>query len=207
MSKLSEMDATIKELRDIAASINDIANWLTGAFSTDTEPETDAAPAPTTKEPEPVLAFEDVRAILADKSREGFTAQIRDLLSSIFSAITSGEKKEKKEETTQLSEQRRSVTCSTCGTTLADFMKNGHLGCPDCYSAFREEIQPMLQQMHGRLQHVGRRPLHSEDAQRSRTLQEDLTRKMEQAVSLEDFETAAKIRDQLKALSSKEGQL
>ena len=80
MSKLSEMDATIKELRDIAASINDIANWLTGAFSADTEPEADAAPAPTTKEPEPVLAFEDVRAILADKSREGFTAQIRELL-------------------------------------------------------------------------------------------------------------------------------
>ena len=65
MSKLSEMDATIKELRDIAASINDIANWLTGAFSADTEPEADAAPAPTAKEPEPVLAFEDVRAILA----------------------------------------------------------------------------------------------------------------------------------------------
>ena len=78
MSKLSEMDATIKELRDIAASINDIANWLTGTFSADTEPEADAAP--TAKEPEPVLAFEDVRAILADKSREGFTAQIRDLL-------------------------------------------------------------------------------------------------------------------------------
>ena len=80
MSKLSEMDATIKELRDIAASINDIANWLTGAFSVDTEPEADAVPAPVAKEPEPVLAFEDVRAILADKSREGFTAQIRDLL-------------------------------------------------------------------------------------------------------------------------------
>ena len=43
MSKLSEMDATIKELRDIAASINDIANWLTGAFSADTDPEADAA--------------------------------------------------------------------------------------------------------------------------------------------------------------------
>lgn len=79
MSKMSDMDATIKELRDIAASINDIANWLTGAFSGDTEPEADAAPAPA-KEPEPVLAFEDVRAILADKSREGFTVQIRELL-------------------------------------------------------------------------------------------------------------------------------
>ena len=80
MSKLSEMDATIKELRDIAASINDIANWLTGAVSGDQEPEADAASAPAAKEPEPVLAFEDVRAILADKSREGFTAQIRELL-------------------------------------------------------------------------------------------------------------------------------
>ena len=33
MSKMSEMEATIRELRDIASSINDIANWLTGAFS------------------------------------------------------------------------------------------------------------------------------------------------------------------------------
>ena len=73
MSKLSEMDATIKELRDIAASINDIANWLTGAFSGTEE----ASPSP---EPEKALTLEEVRAILAEKSRAGFTAQIRDLL-------------------------------------------------------------------------------------------------------------------------------
>ena len=42
MSKTSEMEATIRELRDIASSINDIANWLTGAFSGTEE----AAPAP-----------------------------------------------------------------------------------------------------------------------------------------------------------------
>lgn len=78
MSKMSDMAATIEELRNAAAAINDIANWLTTAFSGD--PETEAAPAPAAKEPEPVLAFEDVRAILADKSREGFTAQIRELL-------------------------------------------------------------------------------------------------------------------------------
>lgn len=41
MSKMSEMDATIKELRDIAASINDIANYLTGLFSADAEHEAD----------------------------------------------------------------------------------------------------------------------------------------------------------------------
>lgn len=73
MSKMSEMEATIRELRDIASSINDIANWLTDAFdSTD-----DAAAAPT---PEKTYSLEEVRAILAEKSRDGFTAQIRDLL-------------------------------------------------------------------------------------------------------------------------------
>ena len=73
MSKMSEMEATIRELRDIASSINDIANLLTGAFSGTEE----AAPA---TEPEKALTLEEVRAILAEKSRNGFTAQIRDLL-------------------------------------------------------------------------------------------------------------------------------
>lgn len=73
MSKMSEMEATIRELRDIASSINDIANLLTGAFSGTEE----AAPAP---EPEKALTLEEVRAILAEKSRDGFTAQIRGLL-------------------------------------------------------------------------------------------------------------------------------
>ena len=73
MSKMREMEATIRELRDIASSINDIANWLTDAFgSTD---DTEAAPAPAK-----TYSLEEVRAILAEKSRDGFTAQIRDLL-------------------------------------------------------------------------------------------------------------------------------
>ena len=74
---MSDMAATIEELRNAAAAIYDVANWLTGAFSGEPEAEASAAPA---KEPETVLAFENVRAILADKSHEGFTAQIRELL-------------------------------------------------------------------------------------------------------------------------------
>ena len=73
MSKMSEMETTIRELRDIASSINDIANWLTGAFSGTEE-------APPDPEPEKSLTLEDVRAVLADKSRKGHTAEIRALL-------------------------------------------------------------------------------------------------------------------------------
>lgn len=73
MSKISEMEATIRELRDIASSINEIANWLTDAFGS--ADDTEAAPAPAK-----TYSLEEVRAILAEKSRDGFTAQIRDLL-------------------------------------------------------------------------------------------------------------------------------
>ena len=73
MSKMSEMEATIRELRDIASSINDIANWLTDAFGSTDDMEAAPAPAKT-------YSLEEVRAILAEKSRDGFTAQIRDLL-------------------------------------------------------------------------------------------------------------------------------
>ena len=73
MSKMSEMSATIEELRRCAAAISDAANWLAEQFSGD-EPEPEAAST------EPVLTLEAVRAVLADKSRAGFTAQIRSLL-------------------------------------------------------------------------------------------------------------------------------
>ena len=73
MSNMSEMASTIEELRKCAAVISDAANWLAEQFSGN-EPEPEAAPA------EPVLTLEAVRAVLAEKSRAGYTAQIRSLL-------------------------------------------------------------------------------------------------------------------------------
>ena len=74
MSKMSEMAATIEELRNAANAINEAANWLTEQFSSNAEPESPA----TNKEPP--LTLETVRAILADKSRCGHTAEVRSLL-------------------------------------------------------------------------------------------------------------------------------
>ena len=73
MSKMSDMAMIIEELRRAAAAINEAANWLSEQFST-------TEPAPEPKPTEPVLTLEAVRAVLADKSRAGFTAQIRSLL-------------------------------------------------------------------------------------------------------------------------------
>ena len=121
------------------------------------------------------------------------SGNIRGLLSTILSAITGSEQTQEP--------PREEVVCPRCRTTWSQFSKSGHLGCPGCYEAFREQLQPMLQQVHGRVQHAGRRPLNTEKAQRVRSLQEELAYQMEQAVALEDFETAATLRDRIKALS------
>lgn len=123
------------------------------------------------------------------------SGNIKSLLSSILSAITGNDTPDA---------PQPEVVCPRCHTSLSQFTKTGRLGCPACYEAFHEQLQPMLLQIHGRVQHAGRKPLRTEDAQRSRSRQEDLTRQMEQAVAIEDFETAARIRDQLKALAAKE---
>ena len=82
MGKCSELDLAIKDLRSAAATINEVANTLAEMFSTESADETTPA--------EPVLTLEQVRAVLADKSRMGFTAEIRALLQKYGAAKLSG---------------------------------------------------------------------------------------------------------------------
>ena len=75
MSRMSDMAQTIENLRSAAAAISDAADWLTKMFSG--EPQAEKA---TSTPPEPELTLEQVRAVLADKSRQGHTVEIRALL-------------------------------------------------------------------------------------------------------------------------------
>ena len=84
MSKMSDMAMTIEELRSAAAAINDVADWLVQQFSGNTE-----EPKPEPKK-EPELKLEDVRAVLANMSRKGHTAEIRALLKKYGAAKLSG---------------------------------------------------------------------------------------------------------------------
>lgn len=78
MSKMAEMDQTIRELRDAAAVINSAADWLTQQFNGNDEQQNPKTAAKQQEKPE--LSLADVRAVLADKSRAGYTAEVRDLL-------------------------------------------------------------------------------------------------------------------------------
>lgn len=73
MSKMSELDSVIRELRDAAAAINSAADSLADMFSA-SEPE------PQAEEQKPAMTLPEVRAILAEKSRAGYTAQVKEML-------------------------------------------------------------------------------------------------------------------------------
>ena len=77
MSKMSEMAQIIEDLRSAAAAISEAANWLAQQFSATVE----EAPTPESKPgTKPAITLEKVRAVLADKSRAGHTAEVRALL-------------------------------------------------------------------------------------------------------------------------------
>ena len=86
MGRISELELAIKDLRSAAATINEVANTLAEMFSTASANEAPAGATPA----EPVLTLEQVRAVLADKSRMGFTAEIRALLQKYGAPKLSG---------------------------------------------------------------------------------------------------------------------
>ena len=73
MSKMSELDLCVSELRSVAQSLNTVADSLTALFSGS---ESKSSVQSTSKP----LTLEEVRAVLAEKSRNGHTAKIRELL-------------------------------------------------------------------------------------------------------------------------------
>jgi protein arginine kinase activator len=50
--------------------------------------------------------------------------------------------------------------CPSCGFTYAQLKKIGRMGCPDCYTAFREGLDGLLSAMHKGTRHVGKTPLN-----------------------------------------------
>jgi len=93
--------------------------------------------------------------------------------------------------------------CSFCGLELEDFKKTGRLGCPQCYVTFDAHLRSLLRRLHGGTQHVGKvyLPPDPTKAERQERLAA-LRRKLDKAVAGEEFERAAQLRDQIRALEA-----
>jgi protein arginine kinase activator len=90
--------------------------------------------------------------------------------------------------------------CPACGFTMDDLHRVRRFGCAECYTTFREEIAPMLRGMHRGPAHVGKVPAGLAALHVKHQRLQDLRGRLEQAIASENYEEAAGIRDEIKAL-------
>ncbi|MFO0865642.1 MAG: UvrB/UvrC motif-containing protein [Gemmataceae bacterium] len=90
--------------------------------------------------------------------------------------------------------------CSACGIKFVDFRNSGRLGCPHDYEFFRDDLIPLLENIHGDSKHTGKTPRRRPQRKEAETELANLRQKLKTAVSKEDYEEAAKIRDRIKKL-------
>ena len=96
------------------------------------------------------------------------------------------------------------LRCEACGLTYDEFLSTGKLGCTECYKAFAEQLKPLLLRVHGRNQHAGRVPANRREERAFEMCISELKTRMEAAVSEENFEMAASLRDEIHALTEKQ---
>ena len=95
------------------------------------------------------------------------------------------------------------VRCPDCGYTYSDFKKMGRFGCSECYRAFEAQLIVLVRQLHGSTQHQGKSPRQVGPKALIRRELMDLKEELVRAVEKEEFEEAAKLRDQIKELESR----
>jgi len=91
------------------------------------------------------------------------------------------------------------IVCPNCGFTLAQFQKEGTLGCPADYEVFEKMLRPLIEKAHdGRTTHVGKIPSSTPLDTKEQMQLLNLRQQLEAAVQSEDYELAAKLRDEIK---------
>ena len=93
-------------------------------------------------------------------------------------------------------------SCPVCGITFYDFRSQGRLGCPYDFIAFQSQLEPLILNVHGELEHVGKTPSRSGKGTEERTQLIRLRREMAEAVRAEEYERAKELRDKIRNIEA-----
>ncbi|HTN75513.1 MAG TPA: UvrB/UvrC motif-containing protein [Pirellulaceae bacterium] len=95
--------------------------------------------------------------------------------------------------------------CPICGITFYEFRHQGRLGCPHDYVCFAQELEPLLVNIHGETNHLGKRPKRGSHGTDRQTDLIRLRREMKDKVEKEDYEGASLLRDQIRQIEKEGG--
>ncbi len=97
--------------------------------------------------------------------------------------------------------QIQTQRCDRCGLTYSQFSKSGFFGCAHCYEVFGQRVEPLLRKVHsGNVIHHGKIPRRSGSRLQLKRELEYKKKQLKRAVEQEEFELAARLRDEIRAL-------
>jgi protein arginine kinase activator len=124
---------------------------------------------------------------------------INELLSNLLASAPSDEEIHGPADTTEI--------CPNCGITLGQFSSDGLLGCPYDYEFFDKELTPLVARAHnGNTNHRGKVPSRAPREIKSQMEMFELRRRLQDALEDEDYELAAKLRDNIKKYENRQEQ-
>lgn len=124
--------------------------------------------------------------------QHGLASQSQIPLNELLSSLLSAQPQNAQEPATD-------HPCPVCGMTLKRFSKESLLGCPHDYDEFAQELLPLIEQtQNGKSTHCGKVPSRTPQEDRKNVELSNLRRQLDAAVKNEDYETAARLRDQIK---------
>jgi protein arginine kinase activator len=93
--------------------------------------------------------------------------------------------------------------CDVCGQTLAELARSGRAGCAKCYEIFESELDKIITGIHGSARYSGALPGKNAAGAERRKRIEELKKEQQIAINEQNYERAAEIRDEIKALEAK----
>lgn len=103
----------------------------------------------------------------------------------------------------------QSTHCPSCGSTYYDIAGSGKVGCADCYNSFYDMLLPSIRRIHGNTTHCGKKSIagieYTETHEKAKSKIDTLKEKLQKAIDVQNFEEAAKLRDEIKALEENNG--
>ncbi len=129
--------------------------------------------------------------------KQGLTVQAQIPLNELLSTLLSVQPEAAADDKTPAEEK----SCPQCGMTLRRFSKETLLGCPQDYEIFEKNLLPLIERTHnGRTEHCGKVPASVGPDQEKQIRLTALKRKLDSAVKNEQYETAARLRDEIRKL-------
>ncbi|QGG49220.1 UvrB/UvrC motif-containing protein [Heliorestis convoluta] len=95
--------------------------------------------------------------------------------------------------------------CESCGFNYNQMSQIGRFGCNRCYKHFKDKVGPLLRRVQGSNRHTGKVPQRTGGTIRLEREIQSLRLALQEHVVREEFEEAAKVRDQIREIEKKLG--